>query len=292
MKLSFWNPKSNPRDRAHIMPIITPVYPSMNSSYNVGKAQIRRLQEELLNGDRIMNQIIEGRSEWSDLLKGNDFFKRYNHYLEVSIISTNGKDHCKWFGLCESRLRILIAGFESPNHGSSAYPFAKFFTRKIQSDVANNNKIVTSFFIALHFSIPVDTIVDLRSCTQEFVIMANSWEERKIGMDLTINHVLQNDLPDCVFHGGAAIDLENLEVEDNDVESKGKDPNDFIVVDDSSQGEKRLRGTLLYEKKDDKTVAFPCVNGKKKAYNAVSTNVYNNLFASPLKKIKVSKNEV
>lgn len=41
-----WNPRANPRDRAHLMPLITPAYPSMNSAYNVGLPQLRRLKEE------------------------------------------------------------------------------------------------------------------------------------------------------------------------------------------------------------------------------------------------------
>ena len=39
-----WNPKTNPRDNTHLMPIITPCYPGMNSAYNVGLPQFRQLQ--------------------------------------------------------------------------------------------------------------------------------------------------------------------------------------------------------------------------------------------------------
>lgn len=41
---SVWNPMTNGRDASHLMPIITPCYPSMNSAYNVGLSQFRLLQ--------------------------------------------------------------------------------------------------------------------------------------------------------------------------------------------------------------------------------------------------------
>ena len=55
MPLQLWNPNINPRDGAHIMPIITPNYPSMNSSYNVGQPQLRRLKEEINKAVQTMN---------------------------------------------------------------------------------------------------------------------------------------------------------------------------------------------------------------------------------------------
>lgn len=37
MGLPVWNPMWNMKDRAHLMPIITPAYPAANSSYNVSQ---------------------------------------------------------------------------------------------------------------------------------------------------------------------------------------------------------------------------------------------------------------
>lgn len=43
-KFPIWNPELNIKDAQHIMPIITPAYPAMNSAYNVGLPQFRLLR--------------------------------------------------------------------------------------------------------------------------------------------------------------------------------------------------------------------------------------------------------
>lgn len=223
---TVWNPAVNPRDRGQLMPIITPCYPSMNSSYNVGNPQLRRLREEMHRADKIMNEIPHGNADWSDLLKVNNFFSDHAHFLQIRISTENPDDHQAWFGLCESRLRILIAGLESTDHGTIAYPFTKFFQRNMNDSVKRedsgedsiSNGIVTYSFIALRFTEGIES-VDIIGCTNEFTYMVNSWEGRKLGMDLRIDHVLQSDLPSFVFED--SIDKneekETLQMEGNSV---------------------------------------------------------------------------
>ena len=83
MPLQVWDPKSNPRDRAHVMPIITPAYPSMNSSYNVGQPQLRRIQTEFHRSLKILYRIGAKESTWSEFFQGSDFFRQHTHYLQV-----------------------------------------------------------------------------------------------------------------------------------------------------------------------------------------------------------------
>jgi poly(A) polymerase len=60
--LPVWNPKINPKDGLHVMPIITPAFPSMNSSYNVGLPQFRLIQVNLSSTLLGINTILSETS--------------------------------------------------------------------------------------------------------------------------------------------------------------------------------------------------------------------------------------
>ena len=204
--LPVWNPLVNPRDGHHIMPIITPAYPSMNSSYNVGVPQLRRIQIEVNHADQIMDSICAGKSTFRDLYITSNFFTRHAHFLQINITADNAADFMEWFRLCESKLRILITALESPEMGVEVFPFAKFFSRKYNKSGTcmgagtshADCKTESCFFMALRFAYGVES-ADLRYCTSEFLTKVNSWEGRCIGMDLTIAHVMQQDLPTYLY---------------------------------------------------------------------------------------------
>ncbi|CAM9941991.1 unnamed protein product [Phaeothamnion confervicola] len=102
---AVWNPKTVPRDRAHIMPIVTPAYPAMNSSYNVGEPQLRLLRREFAKAAKVAARIKSGQTTWDELFQRSDFFWCTPYYVQIDIFADNAEDHRRWLGWCESRLR-------------------------------------------------------------------------------------------------------------------------------------------------------------------------------------------
>lgn len=194
-----WDPKTNPRDARHVMPIITPVSPRMNSTYNIAIPQQRRIQEELIRAAILM----QDESNWRSLYNRSDFFERHSNFLKITIRAGNNPgEFTKWLRLCESRLRLLVNALDCPE--MSVWPFAQLMEQRSKptSMEATPEKTNTGstlpealFFIALRFAPNVESI-DLKHRTSEFLInQINSWEGRKPDMDFMIHHVLQKDLP-------------------------------------------------------------------------------------------------
>jgi poly(A) polymerase Pap1 len=181
----------------------------VNSTYNVGIPQLRRIKEEMIRTALILEK---GERHWRTIFLRTNFFARHSNYLQVSIRANNPDDFLKWQRLCESRLRLLISSLETPQ--VSAWPFAKLFRQKYTTkgvvrsgnmELAIDGLQESFFFIALRFAPGVDS-VNLRYCFSDFLHKVNSWEERKEGMDLGIAHILQKELPASVVDDAAAED--------------------------------------------------------------------------------------
>merc|ERR1719443_403566 len=74
MAFKVWNPKLHPQDRMHLMPIITPAFPSMNSTHNVTETTKRVLMEEFARGYKVVLSVEAGKSPWSEVYKKLPFF--------------------------------------------------------------------------------------------------------------------------------------------------------------------------------------------------------------------------
>lgn len=85
LNLPVWDPRVNPSDRYHLMPIITPAYPQQNSTYNVSTSTRTVMVEEFKQGLAVTDEILQGKSDWSKLLEPPNFFQKYR-YLNFCIV--------------------------------------------------------------------------------------------------------------------------------------------------------------------------------------------------------------
>lgn len=104
-----WSPEKNSHD---LMPLITPAYPAMNSSYNVNANTFHVLKEEFTRGFDVMVGVLKEKwqdpESWGKLFDPSDFFLKYSHYLACHIVGNGDNAQSRsWIGFVESRLRRL-----------------------------------------------------------------------------------------------------------------------------------------------------------------------------------------
>lgn len=129
--LKVWNPQIYPGDRRNIMPIITPAYPAMCSTYNITKSTKEVVLRELKRGGDIVNKIMNGQLQWNSLFERHTFFTQdHKYYLSVVSSSTSKDAQTAWEGLVESKVRILVNKLEDQTEVIDlARPFTKGYER-------------------------------------------------------------------------------------------------------------------------------------------------------------------
>ncbi|KAE8804254.1 Poly(A) polymerase [Hordeum vulgare] len=198
LRLPVWDPRRNPRDKSHLMPVITPAYPCMNSCYNVSHATLRTITEQLQIGNGICQDILKagGAVGWDALFQPFQFFKAYKSYLQVDVKVAGGEaDLREWKGWVESRLRLLVTRVEMSTGGMLlCHPNPKAYAAK-----PHDHHCTASFFVGL--SKPQaqqqqpQVPFDLRATTEGFKQEVYTYEFWRPGMELEVSHARRKDLP-------------------------------------------------------------------------------------------------
>ncbi|KAJ8756108.1 hypothetical protein K2173_024655 [Erythroxylum novogranatense] len=198
---SVWDPRKNPRDRTHHMPIITPAYPCMNSSYNVSTSTLRVMMEQFQYGNNICQEIELNKSLWSTLFEPYLFFESYRNYLQVDIIAADADDLRAWKGWVESRLRQLTLMIERDTYGKlQCHPYPHEFV--------DSSKLCahSAFFMGLQRKqgeiVQEGQQFDIRGSVDEFRHSINMYMFWKPGMEIYISHVRRKQIPSYVFPDG------------------------------------------------------------------------------------------
>ncbi|KAJ1437831.1 polymerase, nucleotidyl transferase domain [Sesbania bispinosa] len=194
--LQVWDPRRYPRDRYHLMPIITPAYPCMNSSYNVSSSTLCIMSGEFQRGNEICEAMEANKADWDTLFEPYPFFDAYKNYLQIDISAENDDDLRKWKGWVESRLRQLTLKIERHTFGMlQCHPHPGDFSDK-------SRPLHCSYFMGLQRKqgVPVNEgeQFDIRLTIEEFRHSLNMYTQWKPGMDIHVSHVKRRNIPNFV----------------------------------------------------------------------------------------------
>ncbi|KZV58822.1 nuclear poly(A) polymerase 4-like [Dorcoceras hygrometricum] len=198
---SIWDPRRNHWDRNHLMPIITPAYPCMNSSYNVSASTLRVMSEQFQFGKKICEDIELNKTQWSTLFEPYLFFESYKNYLQVDIVAADLDDLRAWRGWVESRLRQLTLMIERDTSGKlQCHPYPH--------DYVDSSKPCAhcAFFMGLQRKqgevVQEGQQFDIRKTVDEFRHQINSYMYWKPGMEIYVSHIRRKQIPSYVFTEG------------------------------------------------------------------------------------------
>ena len=188
MGFKIWNPKVNASDRHHLMPVITPAFPCMNSTYNVTETTRRILLSEFGRGNEILSSFVQDNNTILDrLVRSPPFLSLFNFYIVVKVESGNPALLNKLKGFVESRIRLFLKFLENPTSGiHSARPWPVEFSIESSS---------CCWLIGLSFG-PVrnGTAADLRPAIGQFHEKLNEWTEKP--------HYTDSEYSVSLFHAG------------------------------------------------------------------------------------------
>ncbi|KAF7710384.1 hypothetical protein HF521_009256 [Silurus meridionalis] len=229
LNLPVWDPRVNPSDRYHLMPIITPAYPQQNSTYNVSTSTRTIMSEEFKYGLTVTDEILLGKAEWSKLFEPPNFFQKYKHYIVLTASASTEENHLEWVGLVESKIRVLVGNLERNEYITLAHVNPQSFPWSKES--RNDNDFVSMWFIGLIFKklenadcVNIDLTYDIQSFTDTVYRQASNINMLKDGMTIEATHVkkkqLHQYLPAELVHRGKKKSLGDLNRSSNGGGSK------------------------------------------------------------------------
>ncbi|KAI7734336.1 hypothetical protein M8C21_017041, partial [Ambrosia artemisiifolia] len=244
---AVWDPRRNPKDRTHHMPIITPAYPCMNSSYNVSTSTLRVMTEQFQFGNRICEAIELNKAQWPALFEPYMFFESYRNYLQVDIVAANTDDLRSWKGWVESRLRQLTLMIERDTSGKlQCHPYPHEY-----SDPSKQCSH-SAFFMGLQRKqgevVLEGQQFDIRGTVDEFRHSVNMYAFWVPGMEIYVSHVRRRQIPLYVFPNGhkhALLSKQSSQHPSEEVSRKRKDNGTRV-----EQNERHKRKSLSPQNRD------------------------------------------
>lgn len=125
--LKIWNPRANPAQRSDKMPVITPVYPPICSTYNITVSTLTVMKREFARSSNIIQQLsnseISPEAAFEALCAPSDFFTRHKNYFLVVLASSSQQELKKFSGFAIPKIRVFAAKLEIIENISYAYVY-------------------------------------------------------------------------------------------------------------------------------------------------------------------------
>jgi hypothetical protein len=148
--LQVWTP--NAQTARQVAPMLTPAYPSMNSTMAVSRQTLQIMHEEFCRGHEIVDRLWKQHQanstssasssplDWKELFRPSDFFIAYPYYLSLCIVGPTQTDAQAWVGFVESRLRKLVSDMLG-----RSLPLSKIqlWPKKIEACIADRSSLLT-----------------------------------------------------------------------------------------------------------------------------------------------------
>ncbi|CAK9043319.1 unnamed protein product [Durusdinium trenchii] len=206
-----WNPKTSHADKQHLMPVITPAFPAMNSTHNVTETTKRILLDEFRRGYEVVKKVEQNKAAWKEVHEPFPFFNNgpFRQYLCLEVLAKTAEVHVKFCGWVESKLRILHKSLEGSVRGMQIHPNPEQYDLRNSSD--SEWPLGCGMFIELAFfgdqgGYPGQT-VDLRPALHQFAEVVGQWTEKESytsDYKLKLKHVKRARLPEYALKAEAA----------------------------------------------------------------------------------------
>jgi len=204
-----WNPKTSHADKQHLMPVITPAFPAMNSTHNVTETTKRILLDEFRRGYEVVKKVEQGKANWQEVHEPFPFFNNgpFRFFICLEMMAKTAEIHVKFCGWVESKLRIFHKSLEGSVTGMQIHPNPE------QYDLRNSDAewpLGCGMFIELAFfgdqGAFADMNVDLRPALHGFLEVVGQWTEKDLynsGFKLKLKQVKRARVPEYALKAQA-----------------------------------------------------------------------------------------
>lgn len=190
-RLKVWQQK---KDDCFGMSVITPSFPSMNSTFGVSPSITRILVDEFERGFKIMESIKSTSECLVSLCEETDFFVQYVSYLEIETSADTEEEKIKWESFIESKIRKLIEKFHDLSENFVIHPYPNAFEKEKNSSC-----------VYIGLKLPkqkgsTQTEVNILTPLDQFKIEISKWPHRTPGMkDAKTQLLTQAQIPKFVI---------------------------------------------------------------------------------------------